>query len=75
MKISRQLPASLAGLLALTLACTTTGPAGPGTGGAGPSVPAGAMPVIDVPDLQARALLLLVADRRIYEPVTFEKAR
>ena len=77
MSVPWRLPASLASLLALTLtlACATTGPAGPGAGDAGPSFPAAGLPVMDVPDLEVRALLLLVADRRMYEPVTFEKAR
>ena len=64
--------------LTLPLACATTGPGGPdagGTGGGGLALPPGRAPVMDVPDLTVRALLLLVADRRMYEPVTFEKAR
>lgn len=71
-------------LLAALLACTTAGP-GPAGGvgpGPGPATASGAVaagtgpaPVIDVPDLSTRALLLLVSDRRLFEPVSFEQAR
>jgi cyclophilin family peptidyl-prolyl cis-trans isomerase/HEAT repeat protein len=68
-------PLALLGL-ASTLACATAGSAPAGR----PSGPGGAKghaaaPVMEVPDLAVRALLLLVADRRMYEPVSFEKAR
>lgn len=55
------------GFLAALLAAACAG---------GPAPPAQApdLPVMDVSDLSERALLLMLADRRLFEPVTVERA-
>ena len=56
----------LAALLSLTLAACATAPA--------PRAPASSLPVLEVGDLEERALLLLLADRKTYEPISLNKA-
>lgn len=59
----------VSGLLATTLGCATTpGPA------PGPSVPRGSATPDEASDLEARALLLVIEDRRLYEPVSLFQA-
>ena len=63
----------LGGLAVLSAACAGTAPSPATPEAAGlPTPPAAAtaeLPVIDVPQLEERALLLLISDRRLYEPV------
>ncbi len=55
-------------LFLLLSACSAIGPSRPATA---PRL----APVVEVPDLELRALLLLLVDRQIYEPYTVEQAR
>ncbi len=54
--------------LLLATACATTGPVGQ-------APPAEARPAVEVPDLEIRALLLLLVDRQTFEPYSVDTAR
>ncbi len=53
--------------LGVVVACSTAGPP--------PQAPIRRAPAVEVPDLEIRALLLLLVDRQTYEPYTVDKAR
>lgn len=65
--------AVLVGSLATACAGNAPPPVTP-DGSPPPAAAAAELPVIDVPHLEERALLLLLVDRQIYEPVTVEQA-
>ena len=56
----------LSALLALTLAACATAPTPPAV--------SGSLPAVAVGDLEERALMLLLADRKTYEPVSINKS-
>ena len=63
----------LPSLLALSCTSTTGGPGAPAAGvGSGTS---SRLPAVEIPDLSDRALLLMLVDRQMIEPVTVRRAR
>jgi len=69
--LARPLPCLLAGLL--FVACATTA-GGPGETGASRRGEPSRLPTVDLPDLSERALLVMLVDRQMFEPVTVGRA-